>query len=198
MYKPIPQLFMPKPRNLQLSTANLKSNSGFSIAEVLLSITITILLIDLIIHVCITLVNQHNLLKEKTTLAENAQFAEFILRREIQTAGFLGCNKVNQLDIRYQLKKSYLPIMPIQILSKNDSFSPSLRGLRCLQAAAIQKSDVIIIEKMSEKTVDFLGQKKSMAIKTSKENLFEVAEPIVIADCQQADIFSPSAITYNN
>lgn len=178
MCNPMPPLF----------TANLKSNAGFSIAEVLLSIAITILLVDLIIHACITLVNQHNLLKEKTTIAENAQFAEFILRREIQTAGFFGCNTFNQLDIHYHLKKSYLPIIPLQILSKN----------ACMPDDIHSESDVIVIEKMSEKTVDFLSQKKSMAIKASKENPFEVDEPIVIADCQQADIFLPSAITYGN
>lgn len=168
-----------------ISTAN--SNAGFSIAEVLLSITITIILVDLIIHACIALINQHNLLKEKTTLAENAQFAEFILRREIQTAGFFGCNKFNQLDIHYHLKKSYLPIIPIQIFSKNSYTSNDIHP----------ESDVIVIEKMSEKTADFLGQKSTM-IKTSKEISFEINEPIVIADCQQADIFSPSNITYTN
>jgi hypothetical protein len=166
--------------------SNTKSEAGFSLIELLLGIAITMLLADIFIHVCLNLVKQHTRLNDKITLSENAKFAEFILRKEIQTAGFCGCNHLDRLNIHYHLSRFYLPMVAIQL------FSPA----SFLMGKAVHpESDILLIEKMSEKTNGFLGYLTMQSIKVNKKTDFQAGDPLMIADCIQADIFVPQAIS---
>ncbi len=162
-----------------------ESQLGFSLIEVLLSIAMTILLTDQMVRLCMTLIKQQALLQEKITLAENTQFAEFILRRELQTAGFCGCNGINQLNIYYHLSRWYLPIIPIQIFSKDTQI---------MGKKIHPESDVLVIEKMAEKTTNFLGKLNLARLKKCLQNEFDPKELFIIADCQQADVFALSDV----
>lgn len=163
-----------------------KSEAGFSLIELLLGVAITILLVDMLTPVCLNLVRQHTRLNDKITLSENAQFAEFILRKEIQTAGFCGCNHLNRLNIHYHLSRFYLPMVAVQL------FSPTSL---VMSKTIHPESDILLIEKMSEKTNSFLGYSNAHSIKVNKKTEFRVGDPLIIADCTQADIFIPQTIS---
>lgn len=157
-------------------------NAGFSLIEILFSIVMTLLLVDGLIHFFMAVVKHHDFIGEKMNLLENSQFAEFTLRREIQTAGFCGCNQFNQLDFHDYLTRTDLPAASIRVFSKDSQI---------LGQTVHPESDVLVIEKMGEKTVDCLGQPQSAEIKLNRSDYFSPNQPLIIADCQNAEIFSP-------
>lgn len=162
-----------------------KSEEGFSLIELLVSITLSFLFIELLFHTYVWVTQQESLLREKIMLENNAQFAQFILMREIQTAGFLGCNRYDKLNIHYPDKRPYFPIFPIQIVSK---------ASHCLGKHIHPESDLLIIEKLSSKTADLLGYQAPNKIKVNLKDRFEESDLLVITNCEKADIIAPVAV----
>ena len=140
------------------------------------------------IHLYIGNVKQETFLREKMAIEETEKFSEFMLTREIQMAGFCGCNKIDHLNINYPMRRYYFPIIPIQIFSKNNhpfgkKFYP--------------ESDILVLESMSNKTTNILKFTKK-SIKVDMQDHLEAGEPLIFSDCKNADIFIPNEIQHRN
>jgi hypothetical protein len=164
------------------------SATGFSLIELLIGIALSFLFLHLLIQSYIFFSKQADFLKESVQLEENMHFAQFILTREIQTAGFLGCNKWDNLSIHSHLKEIGIPLSPIQIFDKNSHF---------LGKYTHPESDILVIQKMSEITNCVLRDLKTKSLKISADSLFKKEDALVIADCEKADFISPLSVTAN-
>lgn len=151
--------------------------SGFSFIEVLVSISLSIILVHLLINTYIFLEKQSNTLKERITLAANANYAQFLLMHEIQSAGFLGCNQCNYMNIRYHFKNKFFPFTSLQIINKyNHGLGKNIHP----------ESDILLIEKMSNIT-------KNMAFPQQRESM----ETYIVSDCEKADFIKSDPFKTN-
>jgi hypothetical protein len=163
-----------------------KSENGFSFIEILLSLLIAMLLTNFMIQLYIVAFKQEYFLREKIAIEEKAKFIEFMLTREIQTAGFCGCNRFNNIDINFHIKKNYFPFSPIKIFSKdNHPFGKNIHP----------ESDSLVLEGMSNKIFDILVIMKK-TIKVGFQDVLKSEEPLMISDCNHADILIPDEIQY--
>lgn len=164
---------------------NKPSESGFSLIELLFGIALSFLFLHLLFQSYIFFSKQSDFLKESIQLEENAHFAQFILTREIQTAGFLGCNQWNNVTIHSHLKEIGVPLNPIQIFDKNSQF---------LGNRIHPESDILVIQKMSETTDCISRDLKTKSLKINANRLFKKEDALIIADCEKADFIYPTAI----
>jgi hypothetical protein len=155
--------------------------------EFLLALSMSILLMGLVIHLSIFLINQENLFKEKVAVENNAQFFEFTLAHEIQMAGFCGCNVFKNLSIVPHVNRSYFPLAAIRIFSKY--YHPFGKHIH-------PESDILVIESMSNHRVAPVNILKPSRIKIDLTHHVKFDDPLIISNCDRADVLMPSHIDY--
>lgn len=147
----------------------------------------SLLLIDLTIHTSVLLAKQENLFKEKIAVENNAKFFEFTLTREIQMAGFCGCNVFKNLSIHSHFHRFYFPLVAIQIFSK--SHHPFGKYIH-------PESDILVVESMSNHLIEQVNILKPPCIKLDLSHHFQCDDPLIISNCDHADVLMPAHIHY--
>lgn len=151
------------------------TEAGFSLVELLISISLSMILVNLLIHTYIFLEKQSNMLKERIRLEENAKFGQFLLMHEVQSAGFIGCNQCRYLNIKYHFKNKLFPFTPLQITSRlNHNLGKNIHP----------ESDILMVEKMSEITAPAPHQ-------SNREEIY------IISDCEKSDFIKSDPFKIN-
>lgn len=164
---------------------NLKSSqSGFSFIEMIIGLAVSISLILIMIYSYMTIRRIYQLNVNIISMQNAAYAAEQILSRDIRTAGFAGCLRLDSAQTLHQ---------PVNIQFDMDN---RVRGyasdqlpkeMRFIAKEVKQGSDVIVIEKMANDPV--------LLKAINKRKKYHVHELLMISDCANRVIFQ---YTQNN
>jgi hypothetical protein len=176
-----------------MSFASYRHLKGFSLIEVLLGLSLSLMLILIATTVWLkALAFNEAMLREKSAI-ETQLYLEGILQREIARAGYGGCLPIGKLSLKTHSASPALFTTAISgyTFLNNTTFSPKLPVL--LQQKK-PRSDILILHYLSFPTTDISAPMitASDPISVTETSSMQTNGLAVISDCQSGDFFRVS------
>lgn len=160
---------------------SIKSNtpqSGFSLIEMIIGLSVSISLIIIVIFSYMTLRRTFLLNTNIISMQHSAYVAEQILSRDIRTAGFAGCLRLNSGETIYHSANVQFD-MDNRVHGYNSQQLPA--DMKFTENVIQHDSDIVVIEKISTD----MALLKSL----NKRKQYHIHELLMISDCSKRVIF---------
>lgn len=166
-------------------------HSGFSILELLLTLTLVSILLICVFHVYLSIKSLCSKIEQNAVLQNHLRFLDYYLQRKITMAGYAGCGKLVNLDVKNNTNFSFIADNNIRGFSSNNLPSQ----LQKYQIVA--NSDVVVIQKADEGA----SRVTDNEIKVGATEFHALENPatiynnfLLLSDCRKADLFTAQNI----
>lgn len=162
-----------------------KSLLGFSLIEVLLTLVLSMLIMNTISALWLGLANTSRMQEDQAQLQENGRLVSYILSRDLRMAGFIGCGKLT-LNIG-------LPSSLNGYSGEINSWNPALPTT--LKKSVLPETDVISLYYLALTPVVSLQlgtQYNQLTVGETPK--FKVNDMMLISDCSHAEIFKLGSV----
>ncbi|NQZ31139.1 MAG: PilW family protein [Oceanospirillaceae bacterium] len=159
--------------------------SGFSLIELMIAMTLSLVLIAMILSVFINSINNQQIRNAIGSLQENSRFASHFFSRDFRSLGFWGCLEGGEAEVN--------------VVSKaGGAIGDQLNTLQGSLLATDGVSDTIEILTILDQSFPLSANMASISSDISiTGSTFEVDDEVLIGDCNRADIFTISKKTGN-
>lgn len=170
-------------------------NSGFTLVEVMVAITLSIVLLAGVGQIYSSSKQIYRLQEAQSRVQENGRFAIEFLNRDIRQAGFAGCGNLNNPDFQGQVNvianttppTTFNPASVIQGIETSADWSGGA------PTDYVNNTDAVIITLASSNSVRLAGNLNPVNanIQIASNALgFKQNDLVFITDCKNADLFS--------
>lgn len=157
-------------------TRHFSNIKGLTLIELLLSITLGLVIMSFLFEIMLAGKQSDRLQTALQQIQVNANKAHYLLRRDIQAAGYIGCHRLSR-DFHVL---SYPPLS----LTVDNQLNSQNENEITIRHASLQS---VILKKM---TAD------GMTLYTGAEIKFTDNETVVISDCEKAEIVQIAKINH--
>ncbi len=154
----------------------MKNVRGMSLIELMFSITLSLLIINICIAIYLTAQKNFSLQNDLSALQENARTAIQLMKNDIKQVGYIGCPKLT----------SDFPLI------NHTSYTVNWKN------KIVQKSQAINIWHGSISHVNLIkSMQNDFVLYATTEQHFSSQDILIISDCYSADIFQPESILFD-
>lgn len=197
-----------------------KASSGLSLIELMVALAVSAILLLGVATVYTASKRSYQVNSEIAELQENARFALHTLTRELRMAGYTGCTNVNSITLNILSKKippgyappgSNDPNAIIQgdfgqnnyiagyTFDSSGSPSPAFSDANLMPNNVVPDTDAVLVRKADACSATLLSNNTSSSNVQVQGNCgFKKDEPVIITNCQTADMFTVTNIPTNN
>lgn len=162
-------------------------HSGTTLIELMISLTIVSLLVIGLTQIYLKIKASYRFQQALLETQENGRFVAHLLRAQIRGAGFIGCLK---FDASLQLNFPPLQFYKAEGRLWQPNLPPQLQG------KVKPATDVIQIQGVGPNLSSLTRVMENQhELRVSKEQLFQVGDALIIADCLRAQRFTIAAVT---
>ncbi len=162
---------------------------GFSLFELLMASILSSLLMGILLQGYLTTKKFYKTQTKLVDLNENLRFADFIFWQTIMQAGFAGCRKACDLDLKNHLE-NYAAYRDLRFgIRGYHSDHPPPRLLKN-KNHLVSGADIIVVGKASSEATALLSSAAvgTRAIRVEANPITEGKHIVLIADCKNADL----------
>ncbi|MDN5872574.1 MAG: PilW family protein [Nitrococcus sp.] len=183
-----------------------KYTSGFSLVEIMVALTLSLLLLGAVLQVFISAKASYRMNEGLARLQETGRFAANILAGDIRMAGYQGCMTLDKINLHVIVKDPPADLAlygPATILTgENNLASTDNSGDNLVvNHRAVAGSDSLTIRKASATGAHLTGNTTSNNAQVHIDGNptgFEQGDILIITDCADADIFRATTVSNNN
>ncbi len=186
--------------SLSSDTISLNRMIGFTLIELMIAMTISMVLIGGVIQVFISSKQAYRLQESQARMQENARFIFAVLSNSIRQAGYIGCNSRrsgtitntlnNSGDLAYRFE---IAIEGFEALTT--AWTPALDPVI---TSPLSGNDVIVVRGQIDNGIrvvpPFMGA-RSAALHVTSGNHLKQADIVMVSDCVSSAIFQISNAT---
>lgn len=184
----------------------MNKQSGFSLIELLVALGLSVFILSSAYFLYATQHRAYEMQQSLIHLKNNAQVAVHLLRDRLQQAGGLGCTSWHSQLAVYNKANSlaeWIPMHSSDILqlfyASSVAWDPPLPSY--LQNRVKPETDVMVVHQAYQESANLIQTmaNKEVPLLLPKHLNIKVGDALIIADCDQADIFQISDLSqYNN
>lgn len=180
-------------RKMQLPDATPKNQSGFSLVELMIAMTLSLVLIAMILSVFLSNAKNQAMRDTIGSIQENTRFAAHFFSRDFQGLGFWGCLEGGEADVN--VLSSSGPIAN-QLSSNQSSLFATDGSTTGAANSALYAPDSLSVLTISHSSMQLTNNmaSKSADIEVDTGD-FKKDDEILIGDCKRADLVKISKVT---
>ena len=174
-------------------TFNNQTQQGFSIIELMIAMTLSLVLIAMILSVFLSNARNQAMRDAVGSIQENTRFATHFFSRDLQGLGFWGCLEGGESEVTVLSKSG--PIAD-QLNNKKSSLLATDGAVAGAANTAMYAPDTLSILSISKSGLALTNNMSSTSadIETTTSSLKKDDE-ILIGDCKRADLIKVSKVT---
>lgn len=175
--------------------------TGLSLIELMVAITLSLILTLGVIQIFSSSTQTSRVQNELARIQENARFALDILSKDIRMAGQLGCNSTplitnNTGELRAfgsgVFGYNYANPMTVSLTTDNSDPNPTADTI-------IENTDAIIVMSASSVSIAATSTDEAVTVNDASDiSGTDPGDPMVISDCENADLFIAGTISDNS
>lgn len=170
-----------------------RGQSGFSLIEIMIAITLSLLLIAGILQIFLSTRATFRMQDGLARVQESGRFAVQMMSRDIRMAGYAGCGRLDNINLN--------------VIANNPpafvGLQSALIGIDTLTGWAgappnwINSTDALIVQRASEGNIRLVG---NLAVRNANIQVdsnpygFQANDLLLVSDCQDADLFRATNI----
>ena len=173
---------------------------GLSLIELMVAITLSLILTLGVVQIFSSSKQSSRVQNELARLQENARFALDVLSRDIRMAGQLGCNSApfvtnNTGELRAFgsgiFGYNYADPMTVSLTTDNGDPNPD-------ETTIVEDTDAIVVMAASPISISATSTNDTVTVNNASSiSDIDPGDPMVISDCENADLFIADTVSNN-
>jgi type IV pilus assembly protein PilW len=179
--------------------ANHRSQSGFSLVELMVAVVIGLVLTSGIVEIYLSTKSGYNMQDGLSRLQENARFAFDFLSRDLRMAGESGgCRNLSEIEPNVIAENYTVDFGEGNYIQGYDSGSGWSNPTSLTR---VGNSDVLVVRRAAVADTQLTGNMTAVNANiqiTNNPLAFKAGEILIISDCETADVFAASGVSTGN
>lgn len=182
-------------RTGSLEIRALRHQSGLSIVELMVAITISLILLSGVVQIFLSSKTSYRLLEATSRVQENGRFAIDYLTRDVRMAGYRGCYNGSTADIEVGINNptSYNWDFATGIQGNEwtgATWAPALNAL--VSGSVVNGTDVLVVRGVSTDGIDLTSASNATQVFVDDAGTVTNGDIMIVSNCSRAAVFQVS------
>ncbi len=174
-------------------------NRGFSLVELMVALVISLILLGGVIKIYESSKQAYRAQDSQARLQENGRFAMYFLAKDIRMAGYMGCNRISQINPNPIANNPPMtPLFTAETVIGGYDGGTWPASFPAKPANLAVGTDAILVRHASSTSVSLTGKMSvdSANIQVgSNPGNYQAGDILFITDCSNADIFRATSVS---